>query len=236
MLDLPVVCQLLAALHHWAAQHHCSQDGSHRGAVVRYKMDATDGYYEGCQGILKPYRQMGNMAKDSLLSALCLSVLPGRVWYPGPLAGTISKRYMEKTASSLSPYTVLWQYLNKLCSFEHPHMPLFCAQHVISTLHFRLWLCRALAQTSHYFKHFELQIRCRINNNSRTPHRAREDKGQVFYSMDTVLPQPSCSAGQVWVLPPVLMAPLLWNSASRGKVGSLKTLPFLGETTGRCGG
>lgn len=120
----------------------------------------------------------------------------GRGWYPGPLAGTTSKRWHgEDCIKFVSIHSPLAGSHQTWLLQTPPHAFVLCPKRVTSTFHFRLWLCRALAQPSHYFKHFELNIRGRINSGSRTPYRAREEQGQVFHSMDTVLPQPSCSAG-----------------------------------------
>lgn len=80
------VCQSFSSC--W---HHSTI--AHRRDAVMVPLCAAGGYYERCQGVLKPYSQMDKMAKDSsLLSALCLSLLPGRGWYPGPLTRTVSRR------------------------------------------------------------------------------------------------------------------------------------------------
>lgn len=90
----------------WSAscwQHSTIAHG--RGAIMVllcYKAYATDGYYKGCQGILKPCRQVDSMAKDSLHSALCLSVLP---W----------ERLVPRTPRRDHFQKVTWRILYQVC-------------------------------------------------------------------------------------------------------------------------
>lgn len=149
-------------------------------------------------------------------SALCLPALLAGAATQDPSPG----HFQKKTASALSLYTVLWQYLIQALHLQTPprafSRPKPCHKHPPSQTIALQGSSRTLLLFQAPRNHLKTRCRKAITG---VLQREGEDPTPSGYSAAPAL--------YVYVLPPVFMASLLWVSAS------LEPLPFLGEIPGR---